>query len=140
MFLFYVFFFFFGHEACGIKPEPPALEGEVLTPGPLGKPLNLIFMCILFRSSIAPAIGVSPSSLPVAFLSYCPGIFGPRCPWSLMCGSPCLSLWCVLPSQCPRGRGAGGEAHRWVSPVAVGWLFRTRGAESLGSPQTRHKE
>ena len=37
-------FRFFGHEACGIlaprpgiKPTPPALEGEVLTTGPPGK-------------------------------------------------------------------------------------------------------
>ena len=37
-------FWFFGHEACGIlaprpgiEPTPPALEGEVLTTGPLGK-------------------------------------------------------------------------------------------------------
>ena len=39
-------FWFFGHEACGIlaprpgiKPVPPALEGEVLTTGPSGKSL-----------------------------------------------------------------------------------------------------
>ena len=36
-------FWFFGHESCellgpwlGIKPVPPALEGKVLTAGPLG--------------------------------------------------------------------------------------------------------
>ena len=39
-------FWFFGREACGIlapgpgiKPAPPALEGEVLTTGPPGKSL-----------------------------------------------------------------------------------------------------
>ena len=52
LFLFYVlvfFFFFFGHQVCGIlahgpgiEPNPPALEGEVLTTGRLGK---LLFMC-----------------------------------------------------------------------------------------------
>ena len=38
------FFFFFGCEICGvlapqpgIKPVPPALQGEVLTTGPSGK-------------------------------------------------------------------------------------------------------
>ena len=38
------FFFFFGPEACGVlalwpevEPAPPALEGQVLTPGPPGK-------------------------------------------------------------------------------------------------------
>ena len=37
-------FWFFGYEACGIlasqpgiKPTPPALEGEVLISGPQGK-------------------------------------------------------------------------------------------------------
>ena len=42
-------FFFFGHQVCGIlahgpgiEPNPPALEGEVLTTGRLGK---LLFMC-----------------------------------------------------------------------------------------------
>ena len=40
-------FWFFGHEACGIlapqpgiEPTPPALEGEVLTSGLPGKPLE----------------------------------------------------------------------------------------------------
>ena len=50
LFLFYVLVsFFFGHQVCGIlghgpgiEPNPPALEGEVLTTGPLGK---LLFMC-----------------------------------------------------------------------------------------------
>ena len=39
-------FWFFGQEACGIlylppgiEPAPPALEGEVPTTGPPGKPL-----------------------------------------------------------------------------------------------------
>ena len=38
-------FWLFGHEACGIsapqegiKPSPPALEGEISTTGPPGKP------------------------------------------------------------------------------------------------------
>ena len=46
-FFFFVFFVFFGHEACGIlaprpgiKPVPPALEGEVLTTGLPGKSLE----------------------------------------------------------------------------------------------------
>ena len=46
----------FGHEACGIlaprpgiEPAPPALEGEVLTTGPLGKsPTFIFFLAILF--------------------------------------------------------------------------------------------
>ena len=40
-------FWSFGHEACGIlvpqpgiEPEPPALEGEVLTTEPPGKSLQ----------------------------------------------------------------------------------------------------
>ena len=40
-------FFFFGHETYGIlaprrglKPISPALEGEILTSGPLGSPRN----------------------------------------------------------------------------------------------------
>ena len=40
-------FYFFGHKACGIlapqpgiKPTSSALEGEVLTTGPPGKPLG----------------------------------------------------------------------------------------------------
>ena len=44
------FFFFFGCEICGIlapqpgiKPVPPALQGEVLTTGPSGKSLNSRF-------------------------------------------------------------------------------------------------
>ena len=50
-------FWFFGHEACGIlvpqpgvKPTPPALEGEVLTTGPPGKSPDLHFYS--FHSSI----------------------------------------------------------------------------------------
>ena len=46
--LFYVFGFF-GREACeitaprpGIKPIPPALEGQVLTSGPPRKSLHLL--------------------------------------------------------------------------------------------------
>jgi len=42
-------FGFFGPGVCGIlapqpgiEPTPPALEGEVLTTGPLGKSLNCI--------------------------------------------------------------------------------------------------
>ena len=44
--LFYVLFFFFGHEVCGIlapqpgiEPSPTALEDEVLTTGQPGKSL-----------------------------------------------------------------------------------------------------
>ena len=44
VYVFMVFFFFFGQEACGIlaprariEPAPPALESEILTPGPPGK-------------------------------------------------------------------------------------------------------
>ena len=44
LFLCFDFFFFFGQEECGIlaswwvfKPTSPALEGEVLTTGPLVK-------------------------------------------------------------------------------------------------------
>ena len=48
LFLFYVlFFFFFGHDTCGllapwprIEPVPSALEGEVLTTGTSGKSLD----------------------------------------------------------------------------------------------------
>ena len=46
MILFWFWLGFFGHKARGIlaawpgvKPTPPALEGEVLTNGPLGKSL-----------------------------------------------------------------------------------------------------
>ena len=42
-----VMFWLFGHEACGIsapqegiEPSPPALEGEISTTGPSGKPEN----------------------------------------------------------------------------------------------------
>ena len=113
MFLFYACFFF-GHEACGIKPEPPALEGEVLTPGPLGKPLNLIFMCILFRSFVAPATGVSPACLPVAFLSYFPGILGPRCPWSLMYGA---EGFMPDPMACGGSPSVPGAGVQMVKPI-----------------------
>ena len=44
--LLFLYFGFFGREACGIlapqpgiEPAPPALEGEVLTTGPPGKSL-----------------------------------------------------------------------------------------------------
>ena len=47
--LYYVVFF--GLEACGIltpqpgiEPTPPALEGEVLTPGPSGKTLGFLIL------------------------------------------------------------------------------------------------
>ena len=43
-------FWFFGHKACGIlapqpgiKPTPPALEGEVLTTGLSGKSRIFLF-------------------------------------------------------------------------------------------------
>ena len=61
-------FWFFGHEACGIlapqpgiKPASPALEGEVLTTGPPGKSL-----CVLFLSNIKHwPFSVSRSCPPV---------------------------------------------------------------------------
>ena len=47
-------FWFFGHEACrilapppGMESTPPALEGEVLTTGPPGKSLILVFLPLL---------------------------------------------------------------------------------------------
>ena len=47
-------FWFFGREACGtlvpwpgIKPAPPALEGEVLTTGLPGKSQHLLFLIFL---------------------------------------------------------------------------------------------
>ena len=51
----FLFFFFFGQEACGIlalwpriEPEHSALEGEVLTTRPLGKSLSLgFYLCFL---------------------------------------------------------------------------------------------
>ena len=53
--LFYVFGFFFGPQACeipaprpGIKPTPPALEGQVLTTGPPGKTLHLLIQIDVF--------------------------------------------------------------------------------------------
>ena len=46
-------FWFFGREACGIlaprpgiKPAPPALEGEVLTTGQPGKFLYLLYILL----------------------------------------------------------------------------------------------
>ena len=36
-------FWFFGPEACGIEPAPPALEGEVLTTGLPGKAQDYYF-------------------------------------------------------------------------------------------------
>ena len=52
-FVLFLFFFSFGHEACGIlapkpgiEPTPTALEGEVLTtgqPGSLRKPISCFF-------------------------------------------------------------------------------------------------
>ena len=51
-----MFWGFFGHKTCGIlalwpgiKPAPPALEGEVLTTGPPGKSLNDFITHILFN-------------------------------------------------------------------------------------------
>ena len=59
---------FFGHEAYeilaprpGIKPAPPALEGEALTSGPSGKPLPL--SCYLMSPNLCPSFALSPSSL-----------------------------------------------------------------------------
>ena len=47
---FFCMFWFSGHEACGIlaprpgiDPAPPALEGDVLSTGPLGKSLFLFW-------------------------------------------------------------------------------------------------
>ena len=47
-------FWLFGRKACGIltpllgiKPAPPALEGEVFTTGPLGKSLPAHFVSLL---------------------------------------------------------------------------------------------
>ena len=52
-------FWFFGYEACGIlapqtgiEPIPPALEGEVLTTGPPGKPLCFIFKTDFIGSTL----------------------------------------------------------------------------------------
>ena len=46
-------FWFFGRKVCGIlaprpgiEPAPPALDGEVLTTGPPGKPLNKLTECL----------------------------------------------------------------------------------------------
>ena len=43
-------FWIFGHEACGIlaprpgiEPTPPVLEGKVLTTGPPGKALKVVY-------------------------------------------------------------------------------------------------
>ena len=51
-------FWFFGHEACGIlsplpgiKPSPPALEGEVLTTGPPGKSQHYCFYLFVYYAS-----------------------------------------------------------------------------------------
>ena len=49
--MFFLYVLFFGCEACGIlpsqpgiKPAPPALQGEVLTTGPPGKALIPVFL------------------------------------------------------------------------------------------------
>ena len=46
-------FGFFGSEACGIlaprpgiEPAPPALQGKVLTTGPQGKSLHILFFTL----------------------------------------------------------------------------------------------
>ena len=51
---FWDFFFFFGHEACGIsapqpeiEPATPVLEGKVLTTGLPGKSLNCLLKMIM---------------------------------------------------------------------------------------------
>ena len=52
--LFLFVFCFFGHESCeilaprpGIEHAPPAFEGEVLTTGLPGKPLDsFVFVCL----------------------------------------------------------------------------------------------
>ena len=48
-------FWFFGRHVCGvlapqpgIEPAPPALEGEVLTTGPPGKPNGIFFVDSLY--------------------------------------------------------------------------------------------
>ena len=52
--LFLGFFFFFGHEACGIsalqpglEPAAPVLEGKVFTTGLPGKSLNYLLKIIM---------------------------------------------------------------------------------------------
>ena len=59
LFLFYGMFVCFEHKLCGtlapwpgIEPAPPALEGEVLPTGPLGKSLELF----LFNPHYVPDI------------------------------------------------------------------------------------
>ena len=76
LFLFYVFGFF-GPKACGIlahqpgmEPEPPSLEGEVLTSGPPGKfhiyNFWKVYSDILFHCCVcfttAPNPGIEPTS------------------------------------------------------------------------------
>ena len=67
----------FGSEACGIsaprqgiKPKPPAQEGEVLTTGPLGKaPIFYyvipLFIHIHFISSL-PSLQITPALVYLA--------------------------------------------------------------------------
>ena len=57
--LLFLYFGFFGREACGIlapqpgiEPAPPALEGEVLTTGPPGNPLYFLIFIYL----VAPGL------------------------------------------------------------------------------------
>ena len=47
-------FWFFGHKPCGIlapqpgiEPSPPALEGDVLPPGPPGESLEYVIITLL---------------------------------------------------------------------------------------------
>ena len=56
-------FWLFGRKACGIltpllgiKPAPPALEGEVFTTGPLGKSLPAHFVSLLEFWFLSPIV------------------------------------------------------------------------------------
>ena len=52
-FMFWIFYFFATHHVSqsGIEPTPPALEDEVLTAGPPGKSLYIVFL-ILFPQKL----------------------------------------------------------------------------------------
>ena len=58
-------FWFFGCEACGIlglrpgiEPTPPALEGTVLTTGPPGKSLGVVFVVFFLLGFVELLVSV----------------------------------------------------------------------------------
>ena len=92
-------FWFFGPKACGIlaprpgiKPAPPALEGEVLTTGLPGRSLNLFF---------DPWNGRGMRLVCESLLLLVYFCFSLHHVWFLLCEEGCSSLLLLDTHNCP---------------------------------------